>query len=92
MGLRPEGELRAAPADPPWHLWPCNARTWQLWCGLQTQWRRVGLDGAAIGLDYAAVWSVLDHSTVPPRRRRETFEHLQAMERAALEVFAERKK
>lgn len=61
--------------------------TWTLWQSLQTQWR-VGMAGAT-GLDYAAVWAVIDRY-VPRRRRMETFEALRSMEGAVLVVLAER--
>ena len=70
-----------------WHLWPENVATWTLWQSLQTQWR-VGMAGAT-GLDYAAVWAVIDRC-VPRRRRMETFDALRSMERAVLDVLAER--
>lgn len=75
-------------AAEPWHLWPCNLRAWEFWCGLQTQWR-VGMAGAT-GLDYASVLALLDRSGLRPRRRAECFEHVRAMEREVLRVWADR--
>lgn len=68
-------------------LWEACVPTWRLWIDLQTQWR-VGMGGAT-GLDYAAVWALLDRR-LPRRRRADAFEQIQAMERTALTVWAER--
>lgn len=70
-----------------WHLWPENAATWSLWARLQTQWR-VGMAGAT-GLDYAAVWAVIDRC-LPRRRRDEAFQSIRAMEGEVLKVWAAR--
>lgn len=71
-------------------LWPENVGCWRVWCSVQTQWR-VGFAGAT-GLDYAAVWAVLDKTGPRQRRmRREWFEHIQSMESAAMDAWAERR-
>lgn len=76
-------------AEPdPWYLWPCNLPVWTVWCRAQTQWR-VGMAGAT-GLDYAAVWSVIDRA-LPRRRRDEAFAAIQSMERAVLDVWAQQR-
>jgi hypothetical protein len=41
------------------------------------------------GLDYAAVWALIDQ-LIPRRRRGEVFEALQGMERAVLKVWADK--
>lgn len=74
----------------PWHLWPECVPVWNFWAGLRTQWRRGGMDGSPTGLDYAAVWAVLDHSTIHPRRRAWVFDVVRGMEAAALEAWSER--
>lgn len=73
----------------PWHLWPCNARVWSIWCRLQTQWMVGGMGGTVTGLNYTSVLAALD-LLVPRRRRLEVFEVLQGMERVALDVWRER--
>lgn len=70
-----------------WHLWECNVRVWQLWISVQTQWLH-GMAGPT-GLNYAGVWSVIDRQ-LPRRQRDEAFGHIQAMESAALLVWAKR--
>jgi hypothetical protein len=45
--------------------------------------------GQRTGLDYAAVWATLDGLRV--RKPREVFEHVQLMERAALQAWEERR-
>lgn len=94
LGVRPVGAdgtevavgLRAAAE--PWYLWPRNLRVWLAWCAVQTQWR-VGMSGAT-GLDYPAVWAVLDRR-LPRRRRDEAFEAIRGMERAVLTVWADQR-
>ncbi len=79
----------AARATPElWYLWPGNAPVWAVWCGLQTQWQ-TSMAGAT-GLHYPSVWSVIDRA-LPRRRRDEAFAAIQRMERAVLEVWAERR-
>lgn len=75
------------PGAPEWHLWPECLSTWTLWVDLQTQWR-TGMAWAT-GLDYAAVWALIDRR-VPRRRRDEVFQAIQSMERAVLQVWAEK--
>jgi hypothetical protein len=93
MGLRAVADdgadcaVQVAAVSEPWYLWPCNSRTWSVWCGIQTQWR-TGLSGVT-GLDYAGAWVVVER-LIPRRRRDEVFAHLQDMERAVLQVQAER--
>lgn len=89
VGLRPDGDVAPRIEAAPWYLWPCNLPTWHLWLRLQTQWRQAGMAGQPAGLDYAAVWAVLQGLRV--RKPREVFEHLQGMERAALTAWAERR-
>lgn len=43
----------------------------------------------ATGLDYAAVWALIDRR-VPRRRRDEVFSALQGMERAVLKVWSDK--
>ena len=72
----------------PWHLWPCNERTWRLWLRVQTQWR--SSVAGRTGLDYAGVRVVVDRHT-PRRQRGEAFDTLCSMERAALLAWDERR-
>ena len=62
---------------------------WNLWSRLQTQWR-VGMAGAT-GLDYAAVWALLDGLGYGRRRAQRYFSQFQAMERAVLKVWDEKR-
>ena len=54
---------------------------------MSTQWR-IGMSGAT-GLDYAALPAVMDLMDVAQADRREMFDSLRVMERAALDVMAE---
>lgn len=68
-------------------VWPENARVVEIFTYyLATQWRIVGgMSVMAIGLDYPSVWRLLRELRVP--RRREVFEDLVVMERAALPLL-----
>lgn len=57
----------------------------QLWLRVQTQWRVVGM-GSAIGLDYPAVFAVMDRAKIADPDGR-LFEDLQVMEIAALRAL-----
>lgn len=73
-------------------LWPECLPLWAAWCALQTQWRRVGMGGEMCGLDYAAACAWLQaHGYGHSRQRnlRQALGDLQAMERAALNAWAE---
>jgi hypothetical protein len=73
------------------YLWPCNVPVFNVWQQVQTQWRIGGM-GERTGLDYAGVATHLyDVVRIKKRRWRETWIGLQAMERATLEVWAEKK-
>jgi len=64
----------------------------EVFLALSTQWRRAGLAGVAVGLDYAAVAPTLwmMGRRLPPAQRATLFEDLQVMEGAALEVMSRR--
>lgn len=66
--------------------WPALA----LFAALSTQWR-VGMAGAT-GLDYPAVLAVMDVQGIAPEDRRERFDEIRVMERAALDVMSEQAK
>jgi hypothetical protein len=68
-------------------IWPENLPAFQIFADLSTQWR-VGMAGPT-GLDYPAVLAVMDLHGTAPEHRRERFDELRVMERAALSVMAE---
>ncbi len=63
-------------------IWPENVETADVFFALETQWRNGG------GLDYGAIPGTLKMMVVKKKRRRQVFQGLRVMERAALEVFA----
>lgn len=77
-------------SGPPVEIWPDNLDATNVFIAMATQWR-VGFSGA-VGLDYAALPSVLDLMAVPKKSRAEIFENLRVMEDAALEVMRESNK
>ncbi len=70
-------------------IWPELAPAFELFLACQTQWR-TGFNGPT-GLDYPAVAMVARVLQLSARRVRELWADFQAMERAALELFAERR-
>jgi hypothetical protein len=61
-----------------------------LFSALGTQWR-MGMAGAT-GLDYAALAAVMDLHEIAPAQRRERFDEIRTMERAALDAMARNRK
>lgn len=93
LGLQADAEEGAQTPEDRCYLWPCNVRAFQVWQGVQTQWR-VGGMGDRTGLDYAGVSVYLrDVCRILPTRRiwAEVWAGLQAMEAAALNVWAEQR-
>jgi hypothetical protein len=88
MGLELVGPQ--VPGCEAFYLWPQNLPAFNLWLALQTQWR-YGF-ACATGLDYAGVAIVMQLHRVRRCRRREMWLSLQAMERAALEVWSQKAK
>jgi hypothetical protein len=66
-------------------VWTENWPSLELFSALSTQWR-VGMNGPT-GLDYSAVPVVMDMRGIEPDARRDIFEDIRIMERAAIEVF-----
>lgn len=68
-------------------VWAENARVVEIftyYC--TTQWRiAAGMRVMAVGLDYASVWTLLRDLRIP--KRRQVFEDLVVMERAALPLL-----
>lgn len=90
MGLEQVADDTPAPVLDVCYLWPCNAPVWRLWQRVQTQWR-VGMNGRT-GLDYVAVLAFMREVLGMHRKARaESLLALQAMEFAALEVWAEQR-
>lgn len=94
MGVRAVDEsgrdvvLTSRPQAQTAYLWPSCVWMWELWMGLQTQWR-VGMAGST-GLDYAACLAVIDR-VVPKRQRSEAFEAVRACERVTLKAWADKR-
>jgi len=80
-GLLPEDVAQQAVA-----VWPEHWPALELLIAMGTQWR-TGVSGAT-GLDYAALPAVMDLMGIARGDRRELFDALRVMERAALETMA----
>jgi hypothetical protein len=93
FGLLPEtGDGDESPEEK-CYLWPCNVRTFNIWQGVQTQWR-VGGMGGRTGLDYTGVYTYMHNvlRILPTKRLwAEVWAGLQAMETAALNEYAEQR-
>ena len=90
FGLQLDGDT-APESEEKCYLWPCNVRTFCIWQRVQTQWR-VGGMGDRTGLDYEAVICYLQQvERLKPKAHGEVFRGLQAMEFAALGVWAEKR-
>jgi hypothetical protein len=85
------------PSPPPQdqcYLWPCNVRTWQVWLGIQSQWRTTG-DMSGIkktGLDYSGVHTYM-REVLRMRINRtwgEVWVGIQEMEIAAVNAWNEK--
>ena len=68
-------------------VWPDNHAAFILFNNLSTQWR-VGMGGPT-GLDYAAVYPLLDRAAKDPQEWDEMFSDIQVMEGAALKQMSE---
>lgn len=69
-------------------VWPDNWLAWRLFSSLSTQWRyvSVGMDKAVrTGLDYAALYPLLDRECADADLWAQTFHDVQTCEDAALE-------
>ena len=68
-------------------VWPDNHAAFILFNNLSTQWR-VGMGGPT-GLDYAAVYPLLDRAAKDPQEWDELLSDIQVMEGAALKQIGE---
>lgn len=68
-------------------VWPCNHVVWLTFTRVSTQWR-VGGMGGATGLDYTALYPLLDR--LPPDDWDEVFDGVRCCEIESLAVFAEK--
>lgn len=68
-------------------VWPENHAAFSLFNNLSTQWR-VGMNGPT-GLDYNAVYPLLDRAAKDPQEWDEMFSDIQVMEGSALKQMSE---
>lgn len=85
MGLYVEGELSFDDDNEFW-LWPENEEAFLFWMAIQTQWN-TSMAGPT-GLNYQSVEICMRRRGVKPGGRNRLFELVQAMERAALDEWA----
>lgn len=75
----------------PQEVWPDNLEAVNVFIAMLTQWRRAGMAGERVGLDYGVLPEVMRLCGVPPARRAEVFEDVRVLEDAALEKIREGK-
>jgi uncharacterized protein DUF1799 len=73
--------------DPVLKVWDMNWPAVRAFLALSTQWRRAGMRGTPVGLDYAAIEPTLKLAGM--RRTKTLFPKLQLLEAFALEAFSE---
>lgn len=83
LGLQLEG---AADEDREFKLWPENEAAAEVFGRMLTQFH-IGEGGVVLGLKYENLDHVYRAQRLGPRRQREVFPMLQAMEAAALEAL-----
>ena len=83
-------QLEGLPEPEPPELWAEHLPALRLFQALRTQWV-VGMNGP-VGLNYAVLPVVERRLRMRPRQAREAFAHLQVLEVAALEWFAQQAK
>jgi len=71
-------------------VWPENVRAFTLFTRVGTQWR-VGMSGAT-GLDYCALYPLLDRETKDEAEWQQLFDDIQVMESKALSIMASKNK
>lgn len=69
-------------------VWPENWQTFEVFCLLRTQWR-TGFSGPT-GLDYAAVYPLIDKTTSDRDEWFQVLSDIQSMEFAALDAISNR--
>lgn len=69
-------------------IWPDNWPIKQIFCAMLSQWN-VGMNGV-IGLRYEALPMVLEIHGIEAEQKREVFDGLRVMERAAVEEINKR--
>lgn len=90
FGGAPAEFIEQAMSEPDeFEVWPENESALEIFCRLGTQWK-VGALGGFLGLDYSGVLALFDLLGV--ENRKEMFDKVQDMERAALPVLNTRGK
>lgn len=82
--------IRAAEKFEPLYLWPENLPSWELFRAVSTQW--VVGPGGPIGLNYQGVDVVMRKRRIKRADEARLFSDIQAMERATLNAWSERKR
>lgn len=79
-------------------VWPENWQAWVLFCQVSTQWRMRmqsfmgGSVSTPSGLDYGAIYPLLDRIASSNEEWLELFEDIQLLERTALDQMSENRR
>ena len=65
-------------------VWPDCWPAVELFCDLGGQWRRAGMDGVAVALDYGVLFTRMRHLGYHGDAREQMFRDVQLLEREAL--------
>lgn len=84
------GIVLDAPEPEPFEVWPECVESLDLFLSMNTQWKVDGMSGTVMGLDYPALASVMDMTSVADRKQ--AFTDCRAMEAEALRVYRARVK
>ncbi len=90
FGLVVDGPVRSD--DPPYYLWPSNARAWRFWLSLQSQWAWCGAGLAGMlrtGIPSDRVEAEMRLQRIRHGRQREMHALVRAAEAAALDAYRE---
>lgn len=72
--------------EPDLDIWPEHWHGLQLFLRLASQWRRAGMEGAIVGLDYGPLGFWLEIDEVPRAEWPEAVDTLQVLERQVLQL------
>lgn len=66
-------------------VWPENWTAWRLFTELSGQWRRAGMSGTPVALDYTALFMRMDRMRLDDEAWQSLFDDVRVIEAAALD-------
>lgn len=74
-------------SGPPIEVWPDCMTAVEVFIDMDTQWRRAGMSGARVGMDYTALPVVFGIRGIPKKQWRSLFDDLRVMEVAVIDFL-----